>query len=200
MKKIILLSILLITLGNSSIIDDYMTFTDNRQARNLEYQLNDIAMECSKGKKESCVMLGIGSIGTSAWHLRDFLQTIRGLGGKSKYKKVKRIVTKLDRIYSKKRNSSHSSRGNNRSNQKNYTLILPKRNINGHQVIIYVMTPKNNNYAYIQVDGHRISMVQNGRFLSVNSILNRLPRNLRNSRLIRKKIISAKVTRRNQMR
>ena len=90
---------------------------------------------------------------------------------------------------------SHNS-SNNRVKNKT-TVILSERNINGHQVMIYVAK---NNKAYIRVDGRRTEMTRNGRFRSNARILSLLPRDIRNNRLVRRKITSAKIQWRNNKR
>lgn len=77
-----------------------------------------------------------------------------------------------------------------RKNSSRSILILPKTNISGHQVIIFI---NKTNKAYIQIDGKKIKMVRNGRFRSTARILSLLPSNIRKNRLLREKILKAKI-------
>ena len=190
------------TLGNSTLIDDLKSAVrgDNRISSAIEQDMKSYAMACSKGDKNSCYVIGAGSVASVLWRIDKVLIDIASRGRTSKSRKATKILKKARRILKNSKKTSTSNRSNNRSHQKNYTLILPQRNINGHKVLIYIMSPRANSKAFIQVDNHKISMVRNGGFRSTAKILSLLPKNLRNSRLIRKKITSAKIRWRNQTR
>lgn len=197
MKKIILLSIgvFLISSGNASadtIQEYYNKVSNNRASSYLEKRMESEAMACSKGNNKACIALGVGSFASSLWRLDKILIDVRTLGKSSKSVKV---LKKIKKILKEKKLSD--TKRKNGSTQSRYTLILPKTNINGHQVIIYVTK---NNKAYIQTDGKRVNMVKNENFRSTAKILSLLPSNIRNNSLLRKNIISAKIQWRNQMR
>jgi len=195
MKKIILLSILLISLGNSGTIEDLKSAVrgDNIISSKIENSMKDDAMRCSKGDKSSCLVLGAGSVASVLWRIDKALIDIASRGRTTKSRKARRILKKARKILKDKKNSSSSQR-NNRSNQSKSILILPQTNINGHQVMIYVTK---NNKAYIKTDGRRIEMTRNRGFHSMARILSLLPRDIRNSKLVRNKITSAKIQWRN---
>jgi len=198
MKKIIVLSILLISFGNTSTIEDLKSAVrgDNIISSHIEKSMESDAMKCSKGNKSSCIVLGAGSVASVLWRIDKALIDIASRGRTSKSRKAIKILKKARRLLKDNKNSSNTQR-NNRSSQSRSIVILSERNINGHQVMIYIAK---NNKAYIKVDGRRTEMTRNGGFRSSAKILSLLPRDVRNSRLVRKKIVSAKIQWRNLKR
>jgi len=66
MKKIILLTMLIISIGNSGTIQEFYNLkSDNSLSSYLEKQMEDEAMRCSQGSDKDCIALGIGSLATS---------------------------------------------------------------------------------------------------------------------------------------
>jgi hypothetical protein len=185
--------------GNAGTIDDIASAVrgDNIISSRIEKEIQSDAMRCSKGNKASCIVLGAGSIASVLWRIDKVLIDIASRGRTSKSRKATRILKKAQKILKDKNKNSSSTQRNNRSSQSKSILILSERNINGHQVMIYVA---GNNKAYIKTDGRRLEMTRNGGFRSMAKILSLLPKDIRNSRLVRKKITSAKIQWRNNNR
>ena len=97
MKTVILLSVLLISIGNANTIEKYyMKGTDNEMSAYLEKEMQSEAMACSKGSTLSCINLGIGSFADSACRARELLTffTPSGIVKKNAKKQLKRTIKK----------------------------------------------------------------------------------------------------------
>lgn len=98
MKKIILISLLFITMINADTLEKYYrNGTDNEMSAYLEKEMQSEAMACSKGSTLSCINLGIGSFADSAWRARELLTffTPSGMVKKNAKKQLKRVVKKI---------------------------------------------------------------------------------------------------------
>lgn len=97
MKKIILLSMLIISIGNSNTIEYYFEATNNEMSTALEKKMYSEAIACSEGSTVSCIALGMGSFADSAWRVREFLKffTPSGVVKKRVKGQFKRVAKKI---------------------------------------------------------------------------------------------------------
>ena len=305
MKKIIVLSIFLVSLGTcSTIMEKYMTATDNEMSLYLDKEMQSEARACLNGSTLSCINLGIGSFADSAWRARELLTYFTPSGVvqkniKKQFKrKIKKILkkskrttkeqiiyrvttsgrenlnktgiykitfkqkigylnkkglrkigkyyigkaeeqtvlsrlknrskkwvesiksikvkyfpknevdkaeraiiggaTRFEDMYYKKRTSSYRNDLHNRTKHSRGKYFFEKeKNINGYKVIISI---RNSKHGYIRINHGRINLIRNGRFRSLKTIFSLLPRSLKDNRIIRKDIISAKIQWRNNKR
>ena len=109
MKKIILLTMLIISIGNSGTLQDfYESESDNRLSSYLEKEMEDEAMRCSQGSDKDCIALGIGSLATSLARLDTVL--IGFLNKRRTYaqKKIVRVLRTVKKKRSNKKKKSKS--------------------------------------------------------------------------------------------
>jgi hypothetical protein len=106
MKKIILLSIIFISISNanSQILEKYMYITENEMSSSLDREMESVAKECVNGNNLSCINLGLGSFANSAWRAKDFLEyftpshVVKKKFKKEFLKKAKKTYRKSKRI------------------------------------------------------------------------------------------------------
>ena len=107
MKKIILLTMLIISIGNSGTIQEFYNLkSDNSLSSYLEKQMEDEAMRCSKGSDIDCITLGVGSLSTSLVRLDKILVDFLRKRGTS----AKKIVSVLRAVKKKRYNKKKKSK------------------------------------------------------------------------------------------
>lgn len=189
MKKIILSTILFMSIGNSNTITKYYyQATDNEMSTYLEKKMYTEAQACVRGYTRSCITLGVGSLADSAWRARELLLylTPSGVTKKNLKKKLKNKIKKT--ISSSTRNRSGKQKWN-----KGEIQILSRRNIKGHQVEIHI-DGKRGPHIHLDRSTKNINiniLSPTGKVRSNAKILSYFPKKLKNVTLIRKGIDKA---------